>query len=922
MSSATYDIISFVETYLTCDDATAKFLVGANDEYDLFRFDRTNRAGGGVAVYCKRVLNPVRIPLPEALREVEAVCIDVVQRYRIVSIYRPPNCSNIYHDNMCKLITFLALNSEYFVIFGDFNLPGIQWPTITCPNTHAHNSFVTCITENALTQHVHFPTRGHNILNLILSSDPMAVTQVNAIDNFRSLHNASDHISIVCKLNIPYVSTSECHNTGHFDFKRGDFLSLKYHLSCVNWHELLYSCPTVDSMLTIFLDTFFSICSLCIPFTSGSKRKATNYPSHVKKLFSKCKYLSKHKHLPNGVLKWRTAQDNYMLAIQQFVIAREQNILESGDCSAFYKYVNLRRIHREGVAPLANKYGKLATSNNEKAEILNSQFSSVFTTDDGRVPFLTQRTDVQLSSVDISPERVRKFMCKLPAKFSRSPDGIPTAVLKILSYELCIPLHIIFKTSLDSTTCPTLWKYADITPIFKKGDPSQANNYRPISILPAMCKLFERILTEDIYDHLSRNHLITSALYGFIKGRSTELQLLNCSCDWVNAIDTKCFADTVYIDLAKAFDTVSHNKLLHKLQKYGITGNILQWFSSYLNNRKQRVKLSNTFSSYADVTSGVPQGSCTGPLLFILYVNDLPDNQHPTNITVNMFSDDTKFTTVFSDALNRVLLQDCLSSFTDWADLWQLQIAEHKCCVLSFGNPVLPSYYMNDVQLTNVTEYRDLGVLVDNQCLFRQHVSTICQKAYRATNVLFRCFNTDNANALIRGYKSFVRPILEYCSTVWNPFIHAKYYLGMTDELENIQRYFTRRLYYRCRLDCNHDYLERINHLQLESLELRRIYNDMTMVFKIVHKFIDLKDSDLLTMFNTTNNSVTTRGHAFKLKTRSFRLDIARNHFCNRVVPLWNSLPSNIVNKRSPILFKAALRNIDFTRAIKFTRHF
>ena len=118
---------------------------------------------------------------------------------------------------------------------------------------------------------------------------------------------------------------------------------------------------------------------------------------------------------------------------------------------------------------------------------------------------------------------------------------------------------------------------------------------------------------------------------------------------------------------------------------------------------------------------------------------------------------------------------------------------------------------MKYVQLTNVNEYRDLGVLVDNQCLFRQHVSTInCQKAYRATNVLFRCFNTDDANALIRGYKSFVRPILEYCSTVWNPFIHAKYYLGMTDELENIQRYFTRRLYYRCRLDCNHDYLERI----------------------------------------------------------------------------------------------------------------
>ena len=429
---------------------------------------------------------------------------------------------------MCELITFLALNSECIVFFGDFNLPGIQWPEITCPDTHAHKSFTACVTENALTQHVNFPTREQNILDLILSSDPMAVTQVHAIDNFRSLYNASDHRSIVCNLNTPYVLTSECQNTGHFHFKRGDFLSLKYHLSGVDWPELLYSCPTVDSMLKSFLKTFFSICSLCIPFTSGAKCKSTNYPSHVKKLFSKCIYLSKHKHLPNGVLKWRTAQDKYLLAIQQFVNTREQNILESGDCSAFYKYVNLRRIHREGVPPLVNSYGKLETGNNEKSEVLNSQFSSVFTTDDGTVPILTQRTDAQLSTFDISPERVRKFMCKLPAKFSRSPDGIPAVVLKILSYELCIPLHIIFKMSLDSTTCPTAWKYADITPIFKKGDPSQAHNYRPISILPAMCKLFERILTEDIYDHLGRNHLITSAQYGFIKGRSTELQLLNC----------------------------------------------------------------------------------------------------------------------------------------------------------------------------------------------------------------------------------------------------------------------------------------------------------------------------------------------------------------------------------------------------------
>ena len=165
--------------------------------------------------------------------------------------------------------------------------------------------------------------------------------------------------------------------------------------------------------------------------------------------------------------------------------------------------------------------------------------------------------------------------------------------------------------SINSGTCPSLWKNADITPVYKKGDASQASNYRPISILPAMCRLFERILADDINYHLHYNRLITDAQYGFVKGRSTELQLLHNSKMWTNAIDSNKFVDTVYIDFAKAFDTVPHRKLLYKLSKYGISGNILQWFSSFLSNRRQRVKIGDVYSSYSHVSSGVPQGSCT-----------------------------------------------------------------------------------------------------------------------------------------------------------------------------------------------------------------------------------------------------------------------------------------------------------------------
>ena len=171
------------------------------------------------------------------------------------------------------------------------------------------------------------------------------------------------------------------------------------------------------------------------------------------------------------------------------------------------------------------------------------------------------------------------------------------------------------------------------------------------------------------------------------------------------------------------------------------------------------------------------------------------------------------------------------------------------------------------MNLDNVDHHKDLGVIVDDHCLFKQHVSYICKKAYCSINVLFRCFHTANTVAQIRGYKSFIRPVLEYCSTVWNPYIHARHFIGMTDRLENVQRYFTRRVYYRCKLECKHDYPDRLVHLQLESLELRRLYNDITMVYKIVHKLTSLNDDVLLSYHNANYNyHVLTRGHTLKLK--------------------------------------------------------
>ena len=821
------------------------------------------------------------------------------------------------------MISHCARNCKNIVMFGDFNLPLIQWSNFTFPNTMPYNTFAECINENSLTQHVNFPTRGSNILDLVFTADPLLVSQVTSQDHFSFLDSVSDHTALVLCLNVRYEPATETPIEKHFDFRRANMFLLKSLIVAVNWEMLLANTTidtNIDTMIDTFYDTFWSICEKCVPIVISSRRiNKSNYPQHIVKLGSKCKRLSKCKHIkPRGILQWRTAQREYMLAIQHFVNNRECTVLQSGDSSAFYRYINQRRACKHGIAPLLDANSELAVTDHDKADILNAQFTSIFTVDDGILPQVETRTQSQLSDINLSPEVIRKCMCTLPNKFSRSPDGIPSAVLRSLSFELCTPLYYLFRQSLDTGTCPSLWKSADITPVYKKGDASLASNYRPISITPAICRLFERILADNINYHMHAHNLITDSQYGFVKGRSTELQLLNCTNIWIKSMDQKLFTDTVYIDLAKAFDTVSHTKLLHKLPCYGISGNIFNWVSSFLNNRKQRVKIGNSFSVYKN--SGVPQGSCIGPLLFILYVNDLTDYNFDRNTLVSLYAYDTKISTIFSDVSERHNMQEHLNEFMRWAAKWQLQIAEHKCCVLSHGNVTQPIYYMHTVQLPNVNECLDLGVFVDSHCSFKHHISHICCKAYTSINIIFRCFDTAHVPALIIAYKSFVRPILEYCSTVWNPYIPNRHYLGLTDQIERVQRYFTPRVYYRCELDCSHDYLQRLKFLNLESLELRRIYNDLIMVYKIVHGLININANELIHI-KTSTSTISTRGHRFKLQTSQFKLYVAKNQFCNRVVCNWNTLPDSIVATDIIAHFKKALRTVHFEAALTFNRH-
>ena len=228
----------------------------------------------------------------------------------------------------------------------------------------------------------------------------------------------------------------------------------------------------------------------------------------------------------------------------------------------------------------------------------------------------------------------------------------------------------------------------------------------------------------------------------------------------------KC-VDIIYINFAKAFDVVSHEKLLFKLKSYGISNKIIKWFYNFLSNRSQITRVENSFSNSSIVKSGVPQGSVVGPILFLLYINDLP-SIFSSKIHIDLFADDTQIYFSYASESERFLLQNNLNLFSQWVNKWQLNISLSKCAVMTLVKVTPPKYFINNIQLENVTFYKDLGIIFENNLLFNKHI--------------------------LNAYTSYCRPILEYASIIWSPFSKVSKCRSLIDQIERVQRLFTRRL--------------------------------------------------------------------------------------------------------------------------------
>ena len=403
---------------------------------------------------------------------------------------------------------------------------------------------------------------------------------------------------------------------------------------------------------------------------------------------------------------------------------------------------------------------------------------------------------------------------------------------------------------------------------------------------------------------MNQNKLFSECQHGFRSHRSCITQLLEVMEDVTKAVENKEPIDMIYLDFKKAFDSVPHERLLTKLAAYGITGPILCWIRDFLSERKQRVRVGKCYSKKADFLSGVPQGSILGPILFTVFINDLPDCVQ--NIC-KVFADDTK---IYGNPHKSDTLQEDLNKLQLWSETWNLYFNASKCKVLHIGkqNPEI-DYTMKsndeDIVISKCAEEKDLGVVFDKNLSFDNHIENAIKKANRVLSVIKRTFTYLDKEMFLNLYKALVRPLVEYGNTIWFPTLKRQ-----SSALEKVQRRATKLV-----KEVNHlPYAARLSALDLPSLKSRRTRGDLIQTFKIINHFDDLDYTNFFTLSSVDK----TRNANTKIFIEYCRTHKRKFCFSKRVPSLWNRLPNHIKMAQNVNIFKNLIDKHPIIKETKF----
>ena len=478
------------------------------------------------------------------------------------------------------------------------------------------------------------------------------------------------------------------------------------------------------------------------------------------------------------------------------------------------------------------------------------------------------------------------------------PDNIPSRLLIEAADEVSPALVLFFQATLVQGIIPLAWKNAFVSPVFKKGKRSDPSNYRPISLTSIACKVLEHVIHSTIIRHLENFNILSNFQHGFRKKRSCESQLLLTVHDLALGLNRRAQIDAVLLDFSKAFDKVPHQRLLKKLHYYGIRGKTLEWIASFLLSRKQQVLLEGVKSGFSEVSSGVPQGTVLGPLLFNIFINDLPD---VVSSQVRLFADDCLIYRNISNSDDARALQADLDSLQEWEHTWMMSFNPTKCesiCITNKTTNIIKSTYkIHNSDIKTVSDTKYLGVTINSKLNWTAHINNITKKAHGMRAFLQRNLYSAPRAVKEHAYKTFVRPSVEFSSTVWSP--HTK---KLKDKLESVQRKAARFVFNDFSRHTSVSNL--IGRLSWPSLEHRRNQAKQVMVFKSKNDLVSIPFEP--PYFSSATN-FRTRGHSCKLLTHPCRVDAHKYSFFPSIVEKWNNLPEEVVSSANLDVFRSKL---------------
>lgn len=895
--------------------------------YNVIRKDRS-RFGGGVVLY-------VRDNIPFSVRKdltpdsLEMACIEINRPYNksflISAWYRPPNSDINLFDEWALFLGKCDSENKELIVLGDLNCNVSKIPS----DLQTRKLQFLCSLYQ-IEQLINEPTRvtptSAALIDLILTNKPEEISQSGVIHLGISDHSL---VFAVRKFSLPKSGQTKVREVRDFkNFVENDFIQ---DVSQLPW-DIVYQFDNPNICWQVWKSLFLEALDRHAPLRRKRlKENAIPWVTpQIKQRMRKRDFHKKQAVKHNSQTQWelyKTERNKVNIEMRKtkskYFCEKIEDCTHSKDVKKSWSLINTilgRKRKSTNVKELL--INNTTISDDEAiAESFNDYFTNIGmklaaesvnlysnSCDD---PVNDERVDhcpdICFNFSDINVSSVALRLQNLKASKATGLDNIPAKVLKVISHIIAPSLTAIFSLSLNMGIYVDEWKLARLSPIYKSEDRRKCENYRPISILPIISKVFEREVFGQIYGYLNENSLLSKFQSGFRPKHGTLAALIQMCDQWLANMDNGKLNGVVFLDIRKAFDSINHEILLKKLKdQFGIHGVELKWFESYLMNRQQVCFVNGHTSLPKKMRCGIPQGSILGPLMFLLYVNDMPDYLKKT--TPCLYADDTQISSA-SDDFDTLIdnLNYDLNNVQKWLSKNKLQHHPTKSKVMFIGSsynlnnkvgdkPIL----LNNVPVSRTSTYTCLGVDIDEKLNWEKHVDTICSKVSAGIGAMRRVKPYVPPATLQTIYKSLVQPYFDYCSPLWDN-------CGKTLQ-EKLQKFQSRAA--RVITGTSYDVrsVDVLDTLGWQTLDVRRSQNKSIFMYKILNKHTAPNLNELFCKRNISQNNYNLRNSETDLSLPKPKTEFLKKGFGYSGAMLWNHLSQDSKQSETLCSFKRAIR--------------